>query len=52
MAGMSFQSPHPINGTEPGLKVAQPIPGPLVDEPDAGSPWIFFATRKSDSTPA
>lgn len=23
-----------------------------VDEPDAGSPWIFFAARKSASTPA
>ena len=33
MAGMSFQSPHPINGTEPGLKVAQPVPGePMINQ--------------------
>jgi twitching motility protein PilT len=31
--GMSFQSPHPINGTEPGLKVAQPVPGePMINQ--------------------
>src|SRR4051794_41981387 len=31
--GMSFQSPHPINGTEPGLKVATPVPGePMINQ--------------------
>jgi twitching motility protein PilT len=31
--GASFQSPYPINSTEPGLKVATPIPGePMINQ--------------------
>ena len=31
--GASFQSPHPINSPEPGLKVATPLPGePMINQ--------------------